>query len=158
MMNNKDQVDDGAFVLLDFTGDNLEPAPLLSLLTLPARSKKKGTPLGPTRNGRTPVAKTGYCSFTTYCAILSKMAVSHVELLFQTLESRISAIRDIMDRQELTWAAVLFEGNSDREYFSDLSPALFERADKLGLPILQKEEEAMTIVWDADEGKQSKLC
>lgn len=155
-MNDVDDTDHSAFIMLDFKGDNLDPAPLLSLIPLvPVRPRKKGTPVGPTRNGRTPTAKTGYCGFTTDGKIRSKNSSDHVEFLLSVIDECIDDIREIMNRHSLTWRAVLFEGNSDGRYFSDLGPELFRRARELGLPLLRKGEEAMTIVVDAG---QSQPC
>jgi hypothetical protein len=156
MMNNAEDMDDSAFIMLDFKGDNLDPTPLLSLLPLvPVRPKKKGDPVGPTRNGRTPTAKTGYCGFTTDGKVQSKNSTDHAEFLLKVIDERINNIREIMSTHSLTWRAVLFEGNSDGRYFSDLSPELLRRAAELGLPLLRKGEEAMTIVVDAG---QSQPC
>jgi len=56
-----------------------------------------------------------------------------------------------MSEQSLEWRAVLFEGQSEGQSFLDLSPELSRKAAELGLPLLRKGEEMMTIV--ADIGK-----
>jgi hypothetical protein len=146
--------DDGAFVLLDFSGDRLDPAPLVSMIPLtPVRPKRKGDPLGPSRGGRTPTAKTGYCGFSTMGKGLPKDGNAHVAFLLKTVSDRIIAIREIMSEQSLDWRATFFEGHSEGQMFSDLNPELTDRTARLGLPLLPNEEEAVTIVADLSQSE-----
>lgn len=150
MMNNGlDPDDEGAFIILDFRGDKLDPAPLLSLIKLtPVRPKKKGDPLGPSRGGRTPVAKIGYCGFSTMGKASPQDGNAHLAILLKTVSDHIVAIRQIMLAQSLEWRAVFFEGHAEGGRFSDLRPELIDRAAQIGLPLLPSENEVVTIVED----------
>ncbi|HVB68279.1 MAG TPA: DUF4279 domain-containing protein [Acetobacteraceae bacterium] len=149
MSDPSEAEEDGVFALLDFKGEDLDPAPLISLIPLtPVRPRKKGDPLGPDKGGKVPVAKTGYCGFTTAGKILSKSANDHVSAILDIVDDRIVAIREVMSLQSLAWKAVLFEGRSKEQVFSSLNPELSRRASGLGLPLLPKGEEAMTFIGD----------
>ncbi|MGH7211986.1 MAG: hypothetical protein ACREF1_11075, partial [Acetobacteraceae bacterium] len=131
------EADEGAYFFLDFTGDRLDPAPLVALLPLTTvrRPKKKGDPLGPTREGKTPRAKTGYCGFHTHDIVPSKTANEHAKFLLEFVSDHLSGIRSIMSAQSLAWKAVLAEGPLEGQRFSDLEPEIFRKADELGLPL-----------------------
>jgi hypothetical protein len=155
MTNNTQTCDDeGAFVLLEFKGDLLDPAPLISLLSLtPVRPRKKGDPTGPARGTKIPTAKTGYCGFTTAGKGLPGSGEAHVEFLLETVESHIVEIRKIIAAQSLEWCAIFFEGRSEGQSFSDLRPELLHRSVQLGLPLFPKEKDAMTVVFDMDQSE-----
>ncbi|MEO8716083.1 MAG: DUF4279 domain-containing protein [Acetobacteraceae bacterium] len=148
-MNSEIGVDEGAFVILDFRGDNLDPAELTSVIPLkPLRPRKKGDPLGPSRNGKAPTVKVGYCGFSTDDEVASKNASVHVDFILNVVRPHYSALREIMIRQSLIWRAVLFEGNREGRYFSDVDPRLLLIAAELGLPLVPKGEERFTVVAD----------
>ncbi len=152
MSDTPETEDDGAFFLLDFKGDDLDPAPLISLIPLtPVRPRKKGDPLGHDKDGRVPTARTGYCGFTTADKIRSKNANDHVRAILDIVDDRLVAIRDMISLQSLEWTAVLFEGPSEGRVFSNLNPELFRRASELGLPLLPKGDEAMTFIRDVSQ-------
>lgn len=155
MSDSSDLNDDGgAFVLLNFTGDCLDPASLISVIPLtPVRPKRKGAPLGPVRSGKVPMAKTGYCGFTTSNEVSSKRADDHAAFLLRIVSDHITDIRRVMSIQSLKWRAVLFEGHSEGKSFLDLSPELVQQAAELGLPLLPKGEEAMTIMTDVSQSE-----
>ena len=88
--------------------------------------------MGRARNGQTPIAKTGYCGFTTAGRIFSKGANEHVKLLLGVIRPNIDEIRRIISSQSLTWRAVLFEGTSEGQFFADLDPELSRQAADLG--------------------------
>lgn len=142
--------DDEVFVLLDFKGDCLDPASLIPLIPLPPiRPRKKGDPTGPVKNGKAPTAKTGYCGFTTAGRISSQEANDHVRFVLTAIQPNLGEIRSIMSSQSLAWRAVLFEGSSKGQFFADLDPELSLQAAELGLPLLPKEKETMTVKFDA---------
>jgi hypothetical protein len=146
--------DDGAFILLDFTGDKLDPAPLVALIPLaPVRPKRKGEALGSAKGGSAPIAKTGYCGFTTAGNGLLPTGDAHLEFLLKSVEGRVVAIRKTMSEQSLKWRAVFFEGDSEGQSFSDLTPELVHKAGLLGLPLLPKGAEAITIVADVNDSE-----
>lgn len=152
MSKGADDTDEGAFFMLDFIGERLDPAPLIALLPLTAvRAKKKGDPLGPSRDGKTPRAKIGYCGFRTDDKVSAKIPNEHAKFLIQVISSHLDEIRSIMSAQSLAWKAVLFEGSSEGQRFSDLDPGIFRRADELGLPILF--ESAMIVAPDVGRSK-----
>jgi hypothetical protein len=146
--------DDGAFIILNFTGDNLDPAPLISLIPLtPVRPKRKGEALGSAKGGSAPTAKTGYCGFTTAGNGLLPSGDAHLECLLKSVEDHVVAIRKIVSAQSLEWRAVFFEGDSEGQSFSDLSPELVQKAGLIGLPLLPKGDEAVTIVADVSDSE-----
>lgn len=146
--------DEGAFILLDFRGDRLDPAPLVSSIPLtPVRPKRKGDPLGPSKGGRIPTAKTGYCGFTTMGKRLPKDGNAHLAFLLKSVSDQIVMIREIMSAQSLEWCATFFEGRSEGQLFSDLSPELTERTARLGLPLLPNGDEAVTFVADLSQSE-----
>lgn len=106
-MTNKPMIsgDDGAFVLPDFTGDNLDPAPLVSLIPLtPVRPKRKGDALGPAIGGSARTAKTGYCGFTTAGNGLLPTGDAHLEFILKSLADHVVAMRKIMSAGRPTLA------------------------------------------------------
>lgn len=137
MSRNADDTDEGAYFFLDFIGDCLDPAPLVALLPLPTvgRPKKKGDPLGPTRDGKTPRAKTGYGGFDTHDIVPATTANEHAKFLLQMICDHLDGIRSVMAAQSLAWKAVLAEGPSEGQRFSDLDPEILRRADELGLSL-----------------------
>ncbi|MGA9866248.1 MAG: DUF4279 domain-containing protein [Acetobacteraceae bacterium] len=136
MSKDADDTEERAFFMLDFVGDRLDPAPLMALLPLTAvRPKRKGDPLGPTRDGKTPRAKMGYCGFQTDDKVPAKNPNEHAEFLMQVISTHLNGIRSIMSAQSLAWKAVLFEGSSEGQRFSDLDPEILRKAEELGLPL-----------------------
>lgn len=156
-MNNQLSADDGAHLLLDFGGDNLDPLPLVALvpLTPNGRPIRKGEPMSRPKNGRPPVlAKRGYCGFATHDRASSGNSNDQVRFLLGIVQDHIEAIREIMRKQSLTWTAWLFEGDSEGQRFSDLDPALTRRAAELGLPLLRKEPDRVILVYDVPKSGQ----
>jgi len=166
-MTNDDHAcddEDGAFVTLDFLGDALDPATLLPVVPLaPNRSKRKGDPLGRPFNGRVPVAKTGYCSFST-----GGMAGhghghghghgngngnDHVAFILRAIEPRIEDIRRVMAASGLRWKLMFFEGDAPGNRFADLEPELFAWAERLDLPLLREPEHTVTFIYSADQSE-----
>ncbi|MEO9189656.1 MAG: DUF4279 domain-containing protein [Acetobacteraceae bacterium] len=136
----------------DFIGERLDPAPLIALLPLTAvRPKQKGDPLGPTRDGKTPRAKIGYCGFQTDDKVPTKTPNDHAKFLIKVISNHLNEIRSIMSAQSLAWKAVLFEGSSEGQRFSDLDPEIFRRADELGLPL--SFEKAIIVAPDVGPGE-----
>lgn len=134
-MNDASPDAEGAFVLLTFVGDEIEPSSLTSLIPIPSvRSKKKGHPLGPSRDGKTPVAKTGYCAFSTADLVESEMLNDHVKLILSAIEDIAPTIKSIMEEQSISWQAVLFEGNSEGGLSIDVDTAFLQKMDQIGLP------------------------
>ena len=122
-----------------FRSDDLDPPPLISLIPLtPVRPKRKGDPTSK-RWQPPPVAKTGYCGFTTRDRDLPRDGDAHLEFLLDMVEQRIDAIRQIMLAQSLDWHAVFFKGDAEGQSFTDLSPGLVDRATRLGLSLRASE-------------------
>ena len=141
---------EAVFVVLDFIGDNLEPSRLVPLIPLdPGRPKRKGEPLGRTRGATQPVAKTGYCGFSTTGQGLPATSNAHLGFLLAIVEPRLGAIQRVMSEQTLRWKATFFEGDHPGQYFADLDREVLARAARLGLPICPGGEGAVTIVYDA---------
>jgi hypothetical protein len=73
----------GAFMALDFSGDNLDPEALASLIPLRAgRPTRKGQRLG----SGDRIAKTGYCGFSTLDQVSSKSGDAHLAFLLEIIE------------------------------------------------------------------------
>jgi hypothetical protein len=130
-----------AFVILDFLGDALDPAPLVALIPLEhGRTRKKGDLMTnrPSEDGR-PVAraKTGVVCFSTPDQ-KALTGDAHLRFLLDIIEARLPAIKDLIAAQSLTWTAWFFEGDVEGHRFSDLSPDLVERAARIGMPLLLK--------------------
>jgi hypothetical protein len=117
--------EDGAFVMLDFLGDALDPAMLLPLIPLtPVRSKRKGDPMVRPINGRILVAKIGYCGFTTGGMLGTADGDDHVAFALQAIEPRIEDIRRVLAESGLRWELEFFEGETVGYRFIDLNPEL----------------------------------
>jgi hypothetical protein len=159
MTNNNHECDDedGAFVMLDFLGDALDPAMLLPLVPLtPVRSKRKGDTMGRPINGKVPTAKIGYCGFTTGGMVPSGNGNDHVAFALRAIEPRIEDIRRVMAESGLHWELVFFEGETEGYRFADLKPELFSWAERLGLPLNQLVEGNLTVVTNrAESGTDS---
>ncbi|HJS86307.1 MAG TPA: DUF4279 domain-containing protein [Acetobacteraceae bacterium] len=156
-MNNHPDSDDGAHLLLDFGGDNLDPAPLMALIPLTPNGRpiRKGEPMSQPKDGRPPfLAKRGYCGFTTDDRVSSGSANDHVRFLLGIVQDHIEAIREIVRQQSLTWTAWLFEGDSEGQKFSDMDPALLRWAADLGLPLRRKEPDRLILVYDVPKPGQ----
>jgi hypothetical protein len=152
MSNAPATEDERAFVLLDFRGDDLDPAPLISLIPLtPVRLKKKGDPLSGGKKEKVPIAKVGYCGFTTAGKVPSRDTNEHVRALLDAISGHIDEVRKVMSLQSLIWEALLFEGRMKGQLYSDLDTRLIGHAEELGLPLLPNRDEAMTIVFEGGE-------
>lgn len=126
---------EGTFVLLKFVGDEIDPLSLVSLIPITSvRFKRKGHPLGPPRGGKTPVAKTGYCAFSTVSIVKSSMLNDHVKAVLDAIEDLIPSIKNIMEKQSICWQAVLFESNSEGGLSTDVDTAFLQKMDEIGLP------------------------
>ncbi len=138
---------EAVFIVLDFIGDNLEPSRLIPLIPLPPeRPKRKGEPLGRARGPTQPVAKTGYCGFSTRGQGLPATSNAHLGSLLDIVEPRLGPIRRIMSEQSLRWEATFFAGDYPGQYFADLDQEILARAARLRLPICPEGEGAVTIV------------
>lgn len=136
-MNDALPCAEGVFVLPTFVGDEIEPSSLISLIPiLSVRFKKKGHPLGPPRGGRTPVAKTGYCAFSTADLVGSGILNDHVRTILNAIQDLIPNIKSIMEEQSISWQAVLFEGNSEGGFSTDVDTAFLQKMNEIGLPFL----------------------
>ena len=113
--------------------------------------------MGRPREGKPPVlAKAGVCNFTTGDRLSSGGPNDHIRFLLGIVQDRIEAIREIMRQQSLTWTAWLFEGNWEGQKFSDLDPALVRWAADLGLPLLRKEPDRVTLVYNVPTPSQPR--
>ncbi|MCB8874425.1 DUF4279 domain-containing protein [Acidisoma silvae] len=146
-MSSEDE-DYESFIVLDVKGDKLDPTSLLALIPLTCkRPRRKGDPMGQS------FAKTGYCGFTVDGRERLRDGTAHLRLILDALEPNIAAIQIIMQEQSLAWQATFFEGNYKGHSFSELSPDLLRRAANIGLPVVKKEPDTVTFVWDYDPAK-----
>lgn len=124
------------FASLDFWGDNLEPTPLLAVIPLKApRPKRKGDPVGRSRNGKVPVAKVGTCNVFTHKDVHEHDLNVHLRYILDAICPRISEIREIKRAQQIEWRITLFEGSYENEKLKDVDPSLLEAARELGIPV-----------------------
>jgi hypothetical protein len=145
---NKAACSDGetAHIVLDFLGDNLEPSQLIALIPLrPLGPKRKGEPLGRTRGPTQPVAKIGYCGFTTHDQDRLATSNAHLGFLLDIVEPRLEAMRRVMSEQSLRWTVTFFEGDHPGQYLADLDQELLQRAAHLDLPIYREREAPPSI-------------
>lgn len=131
--------DDGGHFLLEFQGDQLDPAALIQVITLKTlgRPKKKGDPIGRVSKGKMPVVKTGYCGFFAEdCE--SADVNKQLESILKIVDTNIQELRHIVETHALNWDAILFPGPSGKPSFADLDPDLIRWAARLGLPLMQR--------------------
>lgn len=144
MKTDKDE-NDGAFLLLWFSGDKLDPDLLKGLLGLKCvRSTKKGqySRLGSPKRVRQ--APTGYAAFTTL-GISTPRAADHVAALILELERKREALNSLLSRSEIDGGIVFFEGDSAGEHMADLDEELLLRLRSFGFPFRVDEGEFFTL-------------
>ncbi len=135
--------DDGPFFILTFTGDRLDPAPLIDMLgsIKSGKPKRKGEPTAQAVAGRTtPTAKTGVCTFWTAGHVASVDPNDHLSFLLNTITPHIAHIKTIMAEYGLQWDATIFDADEPSATLPSLAASLTEQAAALSLPLRAERE------------------
>jgi len=125
------------FAMIDFIGDDLDPEVIIQLFTIsPVRPKKKGDRLGLSDSPSLPVAKTGYCGFSTSNCVSSCFMDDHVQYLLDEIEKNGGLLQSIVRSQDLSWFLTCFYDASQEGVSSELvSEQNMARANKYGIVI-----------------------
>lgn len=128
------------YALLDFVGDRVEPneiAPLLSLKL--GKAKRKGeTTVGPDRlrpGQKPPVARTGYCHFSTRWIESSADINDHISVLLEAVRARATEIKQLLRDRGLIYKIVCFFDDDEYKKTWVLSEKNRQMARELAIDI-----------------------
>lgn len=124
--------------LLDFFGDRLDPDRIVPLLPVrPWKVWKKGDQVGrPSARGEIPVARTGYCCFSSRGLEVSEDLDRHVALLLSFLDLRADEIRRVVREDQLSWEIVCFFTSQWQKDHWIVSEANRIHAESLGISVV----------------------
>jgi Domain of unknown function (DUF4279) len=134
--------------LMQFSGENLDPERISTLLDIqPFSSKRKGEPMARPRPGRpTPLARRGGVSYSTYQNIVSDNINDHLRYLLQAVFPVARELRSLVDRDHLAWRIICFFDNPPADLRAALEPSIANRLDELGIELFLDDPNTVTFV------------
>ena len=147
-MAHDDAVGTHCSTLMQFSGEDLDPESISSLIGLkPSSSKKRGEPMARPRPGRpTPLARRGGISYSTYRSIVSDDINDHLRYLLNAVLQVSSQLKALVDREHLRWGIVLFIDNAPADWRSLLEKSISENLDCLGIEVILDDPNTITVV------------
>lgn len=133
--------------LMQFSGENLDPECISSLIKLkPFSSKKKGELLGPPRPGRPlPLARRGGISYSTH-KLQSNDINDHFRFLLQAISPVAGELKSLVKRDSLSWRIICFFDDPPSYLRDALDPSIVNRLDELGIELILDDPSTITVV------------
>jgi len=134
--------------LMQFSGEDLDPESISSLIDLkPFSSKKRGEPMARPRPGRpTPLARRGGMSYSTYRSIVSDDINDHLRYLLNAVLPVSAQLKALVDREHLHWGIVLFIDDTPVDWRSLLEKSVAKNLDNLGIEVILDDPSTITVV------------
>jgi Domain of unknown function (DUF4279) len=112
--------------LMQFSGEELDPESISSLIDLkPFSSKMGGEPMARPRPGRpTPLARRGGISYSTYRSNVSGDINHHLRYLLNAVLPVSEQLKALVDSDHLRWDIVLFIDDAPADWRSLLEKSI----------------------------------
>jgi hypothetical protein len=133
--------------LMVFSGEDLDPESISSLIGLkPRSSNKRGEPVVRPRPGRpTPLARRGVLSYSTL-SLKNNDINDHFRYLLQAIAPVANEVKSLVDRDHLSWKIVCFFDDPPPDLRGALDPSIASELDELGIELILDDPNTITIV------------
>jgi hypothetical protein len=133
--------------LMQFSGEDLDPESISSLINLkPFSSKKRGERMGPPRAGHpVPLARLGVLSYSTH-TLQSNDINDHFRYLLQAILPVASEVKSLVDRDHLSWRIICFFDDPPPDLRAALDTSIAKKFDELGIELFLDDPNTITVV------------
>jgi hypothetical protein len=132
-----------------FVGENLDPEQILALLPLqPARSKKKGEPLGSRPGYPVPFARQGVLSFSAQ-NVDGNDINDHLRYFLKAILPVAAELKSVVNRDCLLWEIVCFFDQPPSNLRSMLDQSVASELDRLGIQLVVDDPATVEFVEEA---------
>jgi hypothetical protein len=149
-MAHDDAGDTQCSTLMQFSGEDLDPESISSLIGLaPFSSSRRGDPTARPRPERpTPLARRGVLSYSTH-TLKSSDIDDHFRYLLQAIAPVVNEVKSLVDRDHLSWKIVCFFDEAPSDLRAALDPSIASKLDELGIELILDDPTTITVVAEA---------